>query len=170
MKPQQVTTCSHSSATQRQRRGVPGIGKKGAIDLVTQFGSLDAMLERVGELKPKQREALGTHRDTALQSRALVTIRSDVPLDIDLESLRYRGASRERCYELFSRLDFRVILPDDAPPPATADTLQKDYALVTTAEELERLLTELREAGDVAIRSFRPALRDGARIVSSRFP
>src|SRR6185295_10714225 len=42
--------------------GVPGIGKKGAIDLVTQFGGLDALLERLGELKPKQREALSTHR------------------------------------------------------------------------------------------------------------
>ena len=72
--------------------GVPGIGKKGAIDLVTQFGSLDALLERAGELKPKQREALTTHREDALQSRELVTIRTDVPLDVDFESLRYRGA------------------------------------------------------------------------------
>ena len=132
--------------------GVPGIGKKGAIDLVTQFGSLDGMLQRVEELKPKQREALLTHREAALQSRALVTIRSDVPLDVDFEALRYRGASRERCYELFSRLDFRVILSDYAPPPATAETVQKDYALITTAEELDRLVTELREAGEVAIR------------------
>src|SRR6188768_2346985 len=83
--------------------GVPGIGKKGAIDLVTQFGGLDAMLERLSDLKPKQREALSTHRADALRSRELVTIRTDVPLDFDLESLRYRGPSRERCYELFTR-------------------------------------------------------------------
>src|SRR5918996_2981665 len=51
--------------------GVPGIGKKGAVDLVTQFGSLDAMLQRVDELKPKQREALTNHRADALQSREL---------------------------------------------------------------------------------------------------
>src|ERR687895_1929529 len=48
--------------------GVPGVGKKGAVDLVTQFGTLDALLERAGELKPKQREALTTHREDALQS------------------------------------------------------------------------------------------------------
>jgi DNA polymerase-1 len=132
--------------------GVPGIGKKGAVDLVTQFGSLDGMLQRVEQLKPKQREALVTHREAALQSRELVTIRSDVPLDVDFEALRYRGASRERCYELFSRLDFRVILSDYAPPPATAESIQKDYALVATAEELDRLVGELREAGEVAIR------------------
>src|SRR5215475_9019213 len=43
--------------------GVPGIGKKGAVDLVTQFGSIDGLYERMGELKPKYREALTTHRD-----------------------------------------------------------------------------------------------------------
>ena len=67
--------------------GVPGIGKKGAIDLVTQFGSLDGLIERVAELKPKQREALSTHRAEALRSRELVTIRTDVPLDLDFEEL-----------------------------------------------------------------------------------
>jgi DNA polymerase-1 len=129
--------------------GVPGIGKKGAVDLVTQFGSLDAMLERVGELKPKQREALTAHRAEALQSRELVTIRKDVPLDLDFESLRYRGASRERCYELFSRLAFRTLVQEYAP---TADTVEKDYALVTTIAGLEALAGEVKAAGEFAFR------------------
>lgn len=129
--------------------GVPGIGKKGAIDLVTQFGSLDAMLERTGELKPKQRDALVTHRDAALQSRELVTIRTDVPLDLDFESLRYRGASRERCYELFSQLAFRTLVTEYAP---TADTIEKDYQIVSTVAALDALLAELRAAGEFAIR------------------
>jgi len=49
--------------------GVPGIGKKGAVDLVTQFGGLDGLLGHTDQLKPKQREALTTHRDAALRSR-----------------------------------------------------------------------------------------------------
>jgi DNA polymerase-1 len=129
--------------------GVPGIGKKGAIDLVTQFGGIDAMLERLAELKPKQREALTEHREAALRSRELVTIRADVPLDLDLESLRYRGASRERCYELFSRLEFRTLVAEYAP---TADTIEKDYALVSTAAELDALAAELTSAGRFAFR------------------
>ena len=116
--------------------GVPGIGKKGAIDLVSQFGGLDALLERTAELKPKQRETLTTHREDALRSRELVTIRADVPLDVDFESLRYRGPSRERCYELFSRLEFRTIVAEYAP---TADTIQKEYSIVSTLEELDAL-------------------------------
>jgi DNA polymerase-1 len=129
--------------------GVPGIGKKGAVDLISQFGSLDALLERAPELKPKQREALTTHRTDALRSRDLVTIRTDVPVDVDFESLRYRGASRERCYELFSRLAFRSLMNEYAP---TADTIQKQYALVPTEAELDALITQLRAAGEFALR------------------
>jgi DNA polymerase I len=129
--------------------GVPGIGKKGAIDLVTTFGSLDALLARSGELKPKQREALQTHRADALTSRDLVTIRTDVPIDVDFDALRYRGPTRERCYELFSRLAFRTIVAEYAP---TADTIQKDYALVSTVEELSALVRDLETHGEFALR------------------
>jgi DNA polymerase-1 len=129
--------------------GVPGIGKKGAVDLITQYGSLDTLLERTGELKPKPREALTNHRADALQSRDLVTIRTDVPVDVDFELLRYRGASRERCYELFSRLAFRSLVNEYAP---TADTISKDYALVSTQEAFDRLVEELRAAGEFALR------------------
>ena len=129
--------------------GVPGIGKKGAIDLITQFGSLDALLDRIDQLKPKQREALTTHRAEALQSRELVTIRTDVALDVELQSLRFRGPDRPRAYELFSRLAFRGLLNDYAP---TADDIKKDYRLVTTEQELEALVTELRAAAGFSFR------------------
>mgnify|MGYP003694158357 CR=1 FL=1 len=129
--------------------GVPGIGKKGAVDLITQYGSLDALLEKAAELKPKQREALVTHRGAALQSRELVTIRTDVPVEVDFDALKYRGGSRERCYELFSRLAFRTLVNDYAP---TADSVEKDYALVRTVEELDALIADLRAAGEFALR------------------
>jgi DNA polymerase-1 len=129
--------------------GVPGIGKKGAIDLVTQFGSIDGLLARLDELKPKQREALSTNREAALKSRELVTIRTDVPIDIDLETLKYRGPTRDRCFELFTRLAFTTLVNDYAP---TADSIQKDYALVTTAAQLDTLIAELRAAGECSLR------------------
>jgi len=129
--------------------GVPGIGKKGAVDLITKYGNLDTLLERADELKPKQREALVTHRAAALRSRALVTIETDVPVDVDFAALRYRGASRERCYELFSRLAFRTLVNEYAP---TADSIQKDYSLVRTDADLDALLSELRAAGEFSLR------------------
>jgi DNA polymerase-1 len=129
--------------------GVPGIGRKGALDLIGRFGSLDSVLEHSGELKPKARDALTVHRAAALQSRELVTIRTDVPVEVDLEALRYRGASRERCYELFSKLAFRTLVNDYAP---SADTIQKDYRLVVSLDELDALATSLRQAGEFALR------------------
>src|SRR5688572_22537922 len=150
VRPEQVTdVLALVGDTSDNVAGVPGIGKKGAIDLVTQFGGLEAMLGRLGELKPKQREALSTHREVALRSRELVTIRTDVPLEIDFPSLRYRGASRERCYELFTRLAFRTLVNDYAP---TADTIEKDYQLVATLDALDALVAELRAAGEFALR------------------
>jgi DNA polymerase-1 len=129
--------------------GVPGIGKKGAVDLISTYGSLDALFARIDELKPRHREALLQHRDDALQSRSLVTIHTDVPIEVDFEALRYRGASRERCYELFSKLAFRTLVMEYAP---TADTITKDYRLVTTTADLEALASALRAAGECSIR------------------
>ena len=128
--------------------GVPGIGKKGATDLITQYGSLDGLLAHTAELKAKQREALETHREQALQSRQLVTIHTDTPLEFDLEALRYRGPSQARCFELFTRLAFRTLVNEYAP---TADSVETDYALVTSESELNSLTAALRAAGNFAI-------------------
>jgi DNA polymerase-1 len=128
--------------------GVPGIGKKGAIDLISQFGSLNDLLAQAAKLKPKQREVLTTHREDALRSQALVTIRTDVPIDIDFETLRYRGASREKCYALFSRLAFRTLVNEYAP---SADTTATSYSLVDTRDALDTLIADCRAAGEFAV-------------------
>jgi DNA polymerase-1 len=147
--PQVVDVLALVGDTSDNVAGVPGIGKKGALDLIGQFGSIDALYERLGELKPKYREALTAHREDALRSRALVTIRADVPIDIDFDALRYRGASRERCYELFSQLAFRTLVNEYAP---SADTIVKDYRLVRTVGELDALVADLERAGEFAVR------------------
>jgi len=129
--------------------GVPGIGKKGAIDLVTRFGGLDALLARTAELKARQSEALTTHRDDALRSRELVTIRTDVALDVDLATLAYRGANRERCYELFTKLAFRTLVNEYAPTMASNP---HEYELVTSVEALDALVGRLKAAGEFGLR------------------
>ena len=65
-----------------------------------------------------------------------MTIRTDVPLTFDLEALRYRGASRERCYELFTRLAFRTLVNEYAPTRGLSR--RSDYALVTTSRRARR--------------------------------
>ena len=106
-------------------KGVPGIGEKGAKDLIATWGSLDALLAHAAEVPQKKyREALLAHADDARQSRELLRFRTDVPCGFEVDAFRFRGASRERCYALFSRLGFRSLTMEYAP---TADTIEKQY-------------------------------------------
>ena len=126
-------------------KGVPGIGEKGARELLADFGSLDWLLEHADELpKKKYRTALTEHADDARRSRDLVRLCTDVPVPYEPERYRYHGADRTRCFTLFSELGFRSLLSDFAP---RADSVDTDYRLVTEVAELEMLATTLCEAG-----------------------
>ncbi len=126
-------------------KGVPGIGEKGARDLIAQYGSLDSLLAHAAEIKQKKyREGLLAHADQARQSRELVTIRTDVDVPFEIERFRFRGADRERCYALFSKMEFRTLVPEFAP---TASSVDKDYALIDSAEDLTALVAEMKAAG-----------------------
>jgi len=131
-------------------KGVPGIGDKGARDLIAQFGSLDALLEGASSVQQKRyREALLANADAARASRELVTIRPDVPVDRDLDSLRYRGPDQAACYALFTKLGFRTFTSDFAP---TAATVATDYAVIDSLEALAAELDLARAAGRVGLR------------------
>ena len=122
-------------------KGVPGIGEKGARDLIAQYGSLESLLAHAGEIKQKKyREGLLANADQARQSRELVTIRTDVDVPFEIERFRFRGADRERCYALFSKMEFRTLVPEFAP---TASSVDKDYALIESAEDLKALVAEM---------------------------
>lgn len=126
-------------------KGVPGIGEKGARELVTTFGTLDELLSKASELpKKKYRTALTEHAKDALHSRNLVQIRLDVPVPDDVDQFRYDGPDRERCFRLFSALGFKSLLGEYAP---TADTVVTDYRLVTETGDLDALAATLRTAG-----------------------
>jgi DNA polymerase I len=130
-------------------KGVPGIGEKGARELIATWGTLDDLLANAASLPQKKyREALVAHAESARQSRELVRIHHDVPIDVRIEDFRFRGASRERCFDLFGRLGFRSLTAEYAP---TAATIAKDYVRVATLPALDGLVAEIREAGRVAL-------------------
>jgi DNA polymerase I len=131
-------------------KGVPGIGEKGARDLIATYGDLEALLAHAAEISNKRyREGLLNHAEDARQSRELARIRVDVPVEFDPEAVRYRGADRAACFELFTRLGFRSLVMEFAP---TAETVANDYQVVTTPAELAALAAELKEAGRFALR------------------
>ena len=131
-------------------KGVPGIGEKGAIQLIGQYGSLENLIAHASEVKHKRyREGLLANIDNARQSRELARIRTDVPVEFDAEALRYRGGSRERSFRIFNELGFRALAKEYAP---TADTIAKTYRVVNTAEGVQELASKLRAAGRFALR------------------
>src|SRR5256714_7839089 len=86
-------------------KGVPGIGDKGARDLIATYGSLDELIAHASEVAQKRyREPLLANIDSARQSRELARLRTDVPVAFDADALRYRGATRERCFDIFNEL------------------------------------------------------------------
>jgi DNA polymerase-1 len=131
-------------------KGVPGVGEKGARDLIAQYGSLDELLAHASEVTNKRyREGLLGHAEDARQSRELARIRTDVPVEFNAAALRYRGASRERCFELFTRLGFRTLVMEYAPD---AQTIGKNYAVVSTIEEVRELAQAVKAAGRCGLR------------------
>ena len=126
-------------------KGVPGIGEKGARELVTSYGTLDRLLEEAADLpKKKYRVALTEHADDARQSRDLVRIHTDVPVPYEPEQYRYEGADRERCFALCTELGFKSLVAEFAP---TAESVVTDYRLVDDLDGLDALVDTLREAG-----------------------
>jgi len=131
-------------------KGVPGIGEKGARELIATYGTLENLIAHAGEVKNKRyREGLQAHADEARQSQELARIRTDVPVPFDAEAMRYRGATRERCFRIFNELGFRAFVGEYAP---TADTISKAYRIVSTEADLGALAARLRSAGRFAMR------------------
>ncbi len=155
--------------------GAPGIGLKTAAQLIEEYGDLDTLLARAGEIKqPKRRETLTVNADQIRLSRQLVTLDDRVPLDFTLDSLEIRDPEPEVLFDFLARMEFRTLLKriadklgvaapaqvnevqqndspvvEDAPeaPPFDHDA----YEAVTDRAALDRWVAAIRERGHVAV-------------------
>ncbi|MGD0904647.1 MAG: 5'-3' exonuclease H3TH domain-containing protein, partial [Terracidiphilus sp.] len=126
--------------------GAPGIGDKGSVELIQQFGSVEAALDAAvstpDSIKRKTyRESLQNNRDNILLSKELVTIHTAVPIELSLDAMRTQPPDNAACRELFSELEFTTMLKDLAPAATNAAL---EYNLTPTAADLATLLTEAR--------------------------
>jgi DNA polymerase-1 len=130
--------------------GVPGIGPKTAQKLVAEWGTMEevyAQLDQVGS--PKMQERLATGREAALLSKDLVTIRTDLDVDLDLERLAVRKPAPDLVTNLFTALEFTKLL--ERFGGGVDVTAEADYAVVDSVAALEVLVQEVRAAGRVAV-------------------
>jgi len=127
--------------------GAPGIGEKGAKDLIAQFGSVVAALDRADEVsKRMSRESLQNNRERILMSLRLATIHCDVPIPFNLEALRVQDHEIESLKSLYKELEFFSHLKELGP---SEDIRPRDFAALETAE---------------AVRSFVEAVPPGSAL------
>ena len=132
--------------------GVAGVGRKTAIRLLTEFGSIEGIYAAIERVEPKgMRAKMEAGRDAALESKRLVTIDRNVPVTLDLAAAELEAYDRDAVVAVMRELEFRSII--DRLPPTTAPSVQEevkvdeavpvDYRVVDTREALSEMVAEL---------------------------
>lgn len=132
--------------------GVPGVGEKTALKLLQQYGSFDAVLENAHEVQNKRvREGLINGEDVARLSKELVTIRTDVPLDVVIDDLERRNFDFEAMTAIFHDLEFfrlqgqlDAFLGEEVAAEVTE--IEKDYTTVASRKDLNKMIASLKTA------------------------
>ncbi len=134
--------------------GAPGVGPKGAVQLIQEYGSIEGALEHWEEVKHKKyRESLRDNADLIRKSRELAQIRTDVEVHLDLDQLERRPPDRAAAYELFRELEFTNLTNEFADgATATARVAsQRTYSLLRNKAELDALVQRLWEAESIGL-------------------
>lgn len=146
--------------------GVPGIGVKTAAQLIGEYGDLETLLARAGEIKQtKRRETLIDHADMARLSKKLVLLDAHVPVPYELDELKARDPHTPQLAAFLKQQGFKSILSrlnlnvEAAPTPMAASiaapiaapTPEQDYHLITALDTLDQWLADAREKGILCI-------------------
>jgi DNA polymerase-1 len=134
--------------------GVRGIGEKTAQELVGTYGTLDNILAHASEItKKRPREALLEQGDMARLSKQLVTIRADVPVELDLDHMKIVEPDRDRLRSLYVELEFHTIVKDIAPTEAEVPVEQPvtNYVTVDSVAMLQKVIARARKAAHIAL-------------------
>ena len=135
--------------------GAPGIGSKGAVQIIQQFGSIEAALAGWESVKHKTyRESLRNNADLIRQSRELARIQLDLDVPLKLDEIKARAPDRAAAYELFHELEFAALSREysDAAEakPATVGAA-RNYRLIQTKSDLDNLVRTLFDAESVGV-------------------
>jgi DNA polymerase-1 len=135
--------------------GAPGIGSKGAVQIIQQFGSIENALTNWEGVKHKTyRESLRNNADLIRQSRELARIRTDLDVPLELDKIKTRPPDRTAAYELFHELEFTLLTKEYADAavarPATT-AAERNYRVIQTRNDLNNLVRTLFDAEHVGL-------------------
>ena len=150
--------------------GIPGIGDKTAGQLISQYGSVEEVIEHAGELSPARSRSIAEHAEQALASKELATMRRDLELDFDVEDVILRPPDRAQLKEMFRRYEFRALLGridtlDEALPAAEVPKAESQAVPWREGE-----LPELRGQVGYAADAERVAVATGGEVVVAPRP
>ncbi|MEA5115382.1 MAG: DNA polymerase I [Geobacteraceae bacterium] len=128
--------------------GVPGIGEKTATKLILEYGSLDALIGRSGEIKGKTGERIREFADQARLSRRLATIDRSTPIEYRYEDLALTPPDNRRLAELFREYGFTTLMKELT---SEASLPTANYRTILTARDFDSLLSDLGKAPAFAI-------------------
>ncbi len=106
--------------------GCPGVGEKTAIKLIQQFGSIENLLDNTHQLKGAQKQKVEDNKEQIAFSKFLATIKTDVPLTLDLESLERKEPDREALIRIYEELEFRTFINKLTKTEAAPVSAQKE--------------------------------------------
>ena len=135
--------------------GVPGVGRKTAIKLLTEFGSISGIYDHIEEVKPpRAKKNLAEYRETAFEAQFLTTIKRDADISLDLDKCVFTDFERQDVLDVLTRLEFYSMIPRIPASGEDGDSQQAafdlgvekppvDYAIVDTEEALESLVSAI---------------------------
>ena len=129
--------------------GVPGIGEKTAKSLIREFGSLDRLLADLDKVKnPRVREKIAQNRDLLELSRRLVTVKRDLPIELDLDRYAVQDPDEKETVRLFGELEFSTLLPSFLKPGRPAE---KVFRTILDEGELRTLAARIAKSRELAV-------------------
>src|SRR3984885_5595906 len=129
--------------------GAPGIGDKGSVEIIKRFGSVEEALDRAAEVERKTyRESLLNNRDTILFSKSMATIDTDVPVELDVDSMRVGEPDMDALRALFTELEFTSLLKELLP---VAEVSETSYAEAKSATDVERIVNAVGAEGVLSV-------------------
>jgi len=129
--------------------GAPGIGDKGSVELIQRFGTVEQALERAAEVERKTyRESLLNNRETILFSKSMATIDTNVPIELDVESMRAGDPNVDDLRALFTELEFTSLLKELLPVVEVSET---HYTEATSAADVESVVNAVAAGGALAV-------------------
>jgi DNA polymerase-1 len=135
--------------------GAPGIGEKGARELLTRFTSVEALLERAAEVERKMhRESLQNNVERIRMSKRLATIETGLPIEFSLESVQARPGDESLLKSIYKDMEFYSLLKELGP---AEDTRSRDYAAIADPDQLHTCLAAIPQGTPVAVAISRSA-------------